>query len=238
MADGAILRARGRTRVTAPCGHVMARTRGRLERVCLSSGSACNDADMETPPEPDDTRQSLEDRMDETPDGHRTDTPDRDRTRADRDRVRALLDLQEGRSPVPVLGDDGIADLLRSARRIAVVGASAKPWRPSHGVMASLLAAGYQVVPVRPRLAEVLGRRCYPDLASAVAAEGPIDIVDVFRNADACPAHAREAVAVGARCLWLQLGVVSWEAAEIAARAGLAVVMDRCTAIELHRLLR
>jgi len=167
-----------------------------------------------------------------------TDTPDRDRIRADRDRVRALLDLHEGRSPVSVLGDAGIADVLRSARRIAVVGASAKPWRPSHGVMASLLEAGYEVVPVRPRVDEVLGRRCYPDLAAAVAAEGPVDIVDVFRNAEACADHAREAVAVGAGCLWLQLGIVSWEAAEIAARAGLAVVMDRCTAIELRRLPR
>lgn len=167
-----------------------------------------------------------------------TDTPNRDRIRADRDRVRELLDLHEGRGSVAVLDDAGIVDVLRRARRIAVVGASPRPSRPSHGVMATLLAAGYDVVPVRPAVSEVLGRRCYPDLAAAVAAEGPVDIVDVFRNAAACPAHAREAVAAGAGCVWLQLGIVSWEAAAIAAAAGIPVVMDRCTAIELRRIPR
>lgn len=147
-----------------------------------------------------------------------------------------MVDLHEGRGPVPVLGDAAIGGVLRAARRIAVIGASSRPWRPSHGVMASLLRAGYEVVPVSPRETEVLGRRCYPDLATAVEAEGPVDIVDVFRNADACPVHAREAVAVGAGCLWLQLGIVSWEAARIATEGGLAVVMDRCTSIEVGRL--
>jgi uncharacterized protein len=156
---------------------------------------------------------------------------DSDARRADRERTRAILDLQEGRGPVPVLDDAGIAGILRSARRIAVVGASSRPYRPSHGVMAALVRAS-------PRETEVLGRTCYPDLATAVAAEGPVDIADVFRNADACPAHAREAVAVGAGCLWLQLGIVSWEAARIATEAGIPVVMDRCTSIELSRLRR
>lgn len=156
--------------------------------------------------------------------------------RLDRDRVRAVLDLHEGHGDVPLLDDAGIREVLGSARRIAVVGASSKPYRPSHGVMATLLRAGYEVVPVHPRETEVHGRRCYPDLASAVAAEGPVDIVDVFRRAELCPAHAHEAVAVGAGCLWLQLGIVSWEAASIAAAGGLAVVMDRCTAIEIGRL--
>jgi predicted CoA-binding protein len=171
-------------------------------------------------------------------DRDRPSSPDRaehDRLR-DLDRVRALMDLHEGRGPVPVLDDEGIADVLRRARRIAVIGASPNPFRPSHGVMAALLRAGYDVVPIRPGTREVLGRRCYPDLAAAVAAEGPVDIVDVFRIPEACAAHAREAVAVGASCLWLQLGIVSWEAARIAADAGLAVVMDRCTAIEIRRL--
>lgn len=160
------------------------------------------------------------------------------RRRADRERTRAILDLQEGRGSVPLLDDAGILDVLRSAHRIAVIGASSRPWRPSHGVMATLMRAGYEVVPVSPRETEVLGRPCYPDLAAAVAAEGPVDIVDVFRNADACPAHAREAVAVGAGCLWLQLGIVSWEAARIASDGGVAVVMDRCTAIEIGGLRR
>ncbi len=158
--------------------------------------------------------------------------------RADLDRVRALIDLHEGRAPVQILDDRAIAAVLGQARRIAVIGASSRPDRPSHGVMASLLRAGYHVVPVNPRESEVLGHRCYPDLAVAVAAEGPVDIVDVFRTADACPQHAREAVAVGAGCLWLQLGIVSWEAGRIAADAGIAVVMDRCTSIEVGRLRR
>ena len=150
--------------------------------------------------------------------------------------MRAIVDLHEGRAAVPVLDDAGIEALLRSARRIAIIGASSRPFRPSHGVMAHLVAAGYDVVPVSPRETEVLGRRCYPDLAAAVAAEGHVDIVDVFRNAAACPAHAHEAVAVGAGCLWLQLGIVSWEAARIAVDGGIPVVMDRCTSIEVSRL--
>ncbi len=159
------------------------------------------------------------------------------RTRsAERERLRDVLDLHEGRVRVPLLDEPGIETLLRSARRIAVIGASSRPFRPSHGVMAHLIAAGYDVVPVSPRETEVLGRPCYPDLAAAVAAEGHVDIVDVFRNAAACPAHAREAVAVGSGCLWLQLGIVSWEAARIAVDGGIPVVMDRCTSIEVSRL--
>lgn len=161
-----------------------------------------------------------------------------DRGRADLDRVRALMDLHEGRAPVSVLDDAGIAAVLGQARRIAVIGASSRPARPAYGVMASLLRSGYDVVPVNPRETEILGKRCYPDLAAAVAAEGPVDIVDVFRNADACPEHAREAAAVGAGCLWLQIGIVSWEAGRIAADAGIPVVMDRCTSIEVDRLRR
>ena len=161
-----------------------------------------------------------------------------DPRRAELDRVRALLDLHEGRAPVPILDDAGIAAVLERARRIVVIGASSRPTRPSHGVMVSLLRSGYDVVPVNPRETEVLGRRCYPDLATAVAAEGPADIVDVFRHAEACPGHAREAAAVGAGCLWLQLGIVSWEAGRIAADAGIPVVMDRCTSIEVGRLRR
>lgn len=162
----------------------------------------------------------------------------RARRRAERERVLALAELQAGRAPVPVLDDEGAARVLADARRIAIVGASARPFRPSHGVMEVLLRAGYDCVPVNPRETEVLGRPCFPDLASAVAAGGPFDVVDVFRRPEDCPPHAREAVATGAGCLWLQLGIVSWEAATIAAAAGIPVVMDRCTAIELHRVRR
>jgi predicted CoA-binding protein len=141
--------------------------------------------------------------------------------------------------PVPLLDDDGIAELLSAARRIAVVGASSNPTRPSSGVFRALLYAGYVCVPVNPNETEVRGVAAVATLAEAAAAlGGPIDIVDVFRRSEFTEDVAREAVAVGARALWLQLGVVNWEAARIAAQGGLAVVMDRCTAIELRRLAR
>ena len=155
--------------------------------------------------------------------------------RHDSERVAALIDLHEGRFGIPLLDDDGIRSLLASARRIAVVGASANPTRPSHGVLLDLVAAGYDVVPVNPNASEVAGVPCYPTVAAAVEATGPIDIVDVFRRPEHCPAVAREAVAVGARCLWLQLGIASREAGRIAHEGGLAVAMDRCTAIEIRR---
>jgi uncharacterized protein len=135
---------------------------------------------------------------------------------------------------VPLLGDQAIAELLRSARRIAVIGASDRPGRPSHGVMADLLAAGYDVVPVTPASPSVLGVPASPGLAAAVAATGPFDIVDVFRRPEDCLVHAREAVVAGARVLWLQLGIENWDAARVAHDAGLGVVMDRCIAIDLR----
>lgn len=156
----------------------------------------------------------------------------------ERARVAAMLDHQEGRGDVPLLGDAEIRELLRTARRIAVIGASDRPGRPSGEVFAALLRAGCDAVPVTPRLATVHGRPAYPDLEAAVAATGPFEIVDVFRRAEDCPAHAHEAVAGRARVLWLQLGIVSWEAAAIARAGGLDVVMDRCISIERHRLLR
>lgn len=156
---------------------------------------------------------------------------------AERSRLAAILDLQEGRGDVPLLDDGAIRELLRTARRIAVIGASDRPGRPSREVFAALLRAGYDAVPVTPRFATVLERPAYPDLAAAVAATGRFDIVDVFRRAEDCPPHAREAVAASARVLWLQLGIVSWEAAAIARDGGVDVVMDRCISVERHRLL-
>ena len=91
------------------------------------------------------------------------------------------------------------------------------------------------MVPVNPYETEVEGVQAYPTLAAAVAATGRFDIVDVFRRSDACPEHAREAVEAGASCLWLQLGVVSWEAARIASAGGLSVVMDRCIMVDHNR---
>lgn len=138
---------------------------------------------------------------------------------------------------VRLLDDEGIFELLRTARRIAVVGASSNPARPSFGVFRTMLAAGYECIPVNPNETAVLGVPAVATLAEA-AASGPIDIVDVFRRAELTEEIAREAVAVGAGALWLQLDVVNWESARIAAAGGLAVVMDRCPAIELRRMPR
>ena len=98
------------------------------------------------------------------------------------------------------------------------------------------MAAGFECVPVNPNCAGVQGVPAYPTLGDAVAATGPFDLIDVFRRSELCVSHAREAVEAGARVFWLQLGVVSWEAAQIAHAGGLEVVMDRCTAIEWRRI--
>jgi predicted CoA-binding protein len=121
------------------------------------------------------------------------------------------------------------AEILRDARTIAVVGASPRPERPSHRVMRYLIAQGYRVIPVRPDdCAEVLGVPCVRSLTEIPE---PVDLVDVFRRAEATPAHAREAVEVGAGALWLQLGIRSAESRAIAEAAGLDYVEDECTAI-------
>jgi predicted CoA-binding protein len=149
-----------------------------------------------------------------------------------------LLDLEAGRIGVPVLDRDAIRDLLATSPkpRIAIVGASPSPVRPSYGVLVDLQSLGFDVVPVNPTVDEVAGLRCYPTLAEAVAATRPVDVVDVFRLPPACPGHAREAVAVGAKVLWLQLGIASREAGRIAHEGGLGVVMNRCLAVEAMRL--
>jgi len=157
-------------------------------------------------------------------------------TADERRRARDVLDLQEGTGPVPVLDEAGAIELLRTARRIAIVGASPDRYRPSHSVMRYLQTNGYECVPVNPNARDVLGIRAFGTLEEAVAASGPFDIVDVFRRSEECPVHAAEAVAAGARVLWLQLGIVSWEAARIAHAGGLGVVMDRCLSVELWRL--
>ena len=162
---------------------------------------------------------------------------DRARMALERSRAAEMLDLEEGRWPVPLLGDEERLDLLASARRIAIVGASPDRTRPSNGVMRYLQYHGYECVPVNPTIREVLGLPTFPSLEEATAETGRFDIVDVFRRPEYTPPVARSAVTTGARALWLQLGVVNWEAARIAHEGGLAVVMDRCAAIE-HRRLR
>jgi len=130
--------------------------------------------------------------------------------------------------------DEVLKALLERRPVVAIVGASIHPERPSHQIMAGLIEQGYDVIPVHPDYAEVLGRRAYPDLASIPR---HVDLVDVFRRADATPGIAREAVAAGAGVLWLQSGVINAEAGRIAAAAGLVVVMDRCLEVEHHRLI-
>jgi predicted CoA-binding protein len=130
--------------------------------------------------------------------------------------------------------DAAIRDLLLRTRRIAVVGASDRPDRPSHGVFGFLLARGYDAVPVNPVLA---GRTIHgrPVLASLDAA-APLDMVDVFRRSAEAGAVVDAAIRLGARAVWLQLGVVDEDAASRARAAGLAIVMDRCPVIEWRRL--
>lgn len=156
----------------------------------------------------------------------------------ERARARDILEAQEGTGPVAILEGDQPAKLLRGARRIALVGASPRPNRPSHGVMRYLLDQGYEVVPINPNAGEVLGIPAYPTIEAATAATGAFDIVDVFRRSELTVEVAAAAVASGAGALWLQLGVVNWEAARIAHDAGLPVVMNRCTQIEHRRIAR
>ena len=129
--------------------------------------------------------------------------------------------------------DDALRAILTRARTIAIVGASSKRDRPSYEVMKILMGAGFRVIPVTPKESKILGRQAYATLADIPER---VDIVDVFRRPEYTPDIARSAVATGAKALWLQLGVVNWEAAQIAHDGGLAVVMDRCTAIEQRRL--
>ena len=130
--------------------------------------------------------------------------------------------------------DDIIRAILTETRRIAVVGASDKPWRPSHGVFGFLLARGYDATPVNPLLAgrTIHGRPVVPRLDDAV----PLEMVDIFRASANAGAAVDSAIRLGARTVWMQLGVVDEAAAERARAAGVAVVMDRCPVIEVRRL--
>jgi hypothetical protein len=123
--------------------------------------------------------------------------------------------------------------ILESYTTFAVVGCSSRPSRPSHGVARFLQSKGYRVIPVNPNETEVLGERAYPDLH---AIPGPVEVVDIFRRSEQAGAHVDEAIAVGAKAVWLQLGVIDEDAAERARAAGFDVVMDRCPAIEHPRL--
>jgi predicted CoA-binding protein len=137
--------------------------------------------------------------------------------------------------PLDGVDDDAIRGLLATPGTWAVVGCSPRPDRDSHRIAALLRTRGHRIVPIRPGADEILGERAYPTLEAA-AADHSIDVVDVFRRSDQAGVHIDEAVAIGARAAWLQLGVVDEAAATRGRAAGLVVVMDRCPAIEYPRL--
>jgi uncharacterized protein len=130
------------------------------------------------------------------------------------------------------MGD--IEFILRNLRTWAVVGCSPDPRRDSHRIAALLMREGFSVIPVNPAVDEVLGERCHPVLPDGQG----IEVVDLFRRSSAVSAHVDEAIAIGAKAVWMQLGVIDHDAAERARAAGLRVVVDRCPAIELPRLER
>ncbi|MES2147818.1 MAG: CoA-binding protein, partial [Pseudomonadota bacterium] len=136
---------------------------------------------------------------------------------------------------MPLTSDEDIAELLKSARTIAMIGASDRPDRPSYGVMRALQEHGYRVLPVNPNITgeHLNGEFVWRDLSQIGV---PIDIVDIFRRSDAAGEAVDQAILAGAKAVWLQLGVIDEDAAARAEAAGLRVVMDHCIKIEMHRL--
>ena len=130
--------------------------------------------------------------------------------------------------------DDEMRQLLIGARTIAMVGASSDPEKSSHAIMRKLQQVGYRVIPVNPRETEVLGEKAYGSLDEI---PDPVDIVDVFRRSEDTPPIADQAVRIGAKALWLQIGISNEDAASRAKAGGLLVVMDACIAV-MHTLLR
>ena len=122
--------------------------------------------------------------------------------------------------------------ILRETRTIAMVGLSSNPFRPSHFAAIYMLSEGYNVIPINPREQEILGRRCYPSLRDILE---QVDMVDIFRDPSAVPPIVEEAIAIGAKVVWMQLGVINTVAAQRARAAGLEVVMDACVKIEHAR---
>ena len=127
-----------------------------------------------------------------------------------------------------------IRRMLTDSKTIAVVGMSPKPHRPSHQVAAYLMGAGYTVIPVNPGQNEILGRTCYPNLRDIPV---PVDMVDIFRRPEMVPTVIEDAIAIKAKYIWMQEGIVNMEAAAKAEAAGLAVIMDRCTMVDHRNLL-
>lgn len=131
--------------------------------------------------------------------------------------------------------DEGLREIFDTCRTIAVVGCSPKPERPGHYIARYLQDLDYRVIPVNPLHSELVGETCYPSLRDIPE---PVDMVDCFRRAEEIPAIVEDAIAIGAKVLWMQLGVINEEAAKRAEEAGLKVVMDRCPKIDYPRLYR
>lgn len=136
--------------------------------------------------------------------------------------------------PTLITSDDEIRRLLGAVKTIALVGASPKPWRDASGIIAMLLGAGYDVIPVNPNYAEVLGATCFPDLVSIPT---PVDLVNVFRRPSALEGLLAEVRQIGSPPVWLQLGASDEDSARLALAAGISVVVERCIAVEYRRLM-
>ena len=134
---------------------------------------------------------------------------------------------------MPINSDEGIREVLTSTKTIALVGASPNPQRASHAVMHYMMDRGYRVIPVNPNETEILGQKVFASLKDI---KEPVDMVDVFRTSDAAGSLCDEAIEIGAKSVWLQLGVINEEGAARAEAAGLKVIMDRCPAIDMPRL--
>ncbi|HAL56468.1 MAG TPA: CoA-binding protein [Bacteroidetes bacterium] len=136
---------------------------------------------------------------------------------------------------MPIVDDNGIRQVLKETRTIAVVGASPKPWRDSGSIAQFLVNKGYTVIPVNPNYEEVIGLKCYPTLKSVPVR---IDMVDIFRRSKEVLPIVKEAIEIGAKTIWMQLEVEDEAAAALAEKAGLRVIMDRCIAIEHRHVMK
>ena len=123
--------------------------------------------------------------------------------------------------------------ILSTYKRVAMVGLSADWWRPSFFAAKYLLERGFEVIPINPKYEEILGQKCYPNLKSIPT---PVDIVDLFQKMERVPPFVDDAIAIGTKVVWMQLGIINQEAAQTAGDAGLEVVMDRCMKIEYARI--
>ena len=134
-----------------------------------------------------------------------------------------------------MMDDSKIAEILGAAKTIAVIGLSDKPWRPSFGVSSYMQQQGYHIFPVNPNVSEALGEKAYPNLADVPE---KVDIVNIFRRSESAGSAVDDAIRVGARCIWMQEGVVDYEAAARAEAAGIPVIVNRCILKYHRRLMR